>query len=182
LKRAAALIAVALLSAWAAHAQRLAVLQPSDEAAVPGLADELRSGLTARARLVDTDLAFAAFRSVAVAEPFNMSADEARRVGSVIGCDRFVILRSALQRRAGAQGRSYFEAYSATYLIDARSGLLIRFDLTSAEAPAEAEAAAGLLAKIHGLSAAIANAKFEPQKTVRTSPSRPPKIPPRPTG
>ena len=103
-----------------------------------------------------------------------MSTGEGRRVGSVIGSERFLIVGSALQRRAGSGGRTYFEAYASTYLIDARSGMLIKFDLTSAESDTEADAAARLVSKTNELAAEIVNAKFEPQTGAANFPEPPP--------
>ena len=145
--------------AFSAAGQRLAVLQPLKDSQVVEFADSLRQALAKRVKLIDEDLASSAYRSVEIADPFNMSADEARRVGSVIGCDRFLIIRSALQRRAAAGGRFYFEAYAVTYLVDSRTGLLIKWDLASAEANDEKTAADQLIKIIPSLAAGIADAK-----------------------
>ena len=165
---------VIVFLALAVHAQRLALLHPSTEGAVPGFADALKTELSKRHRLVDEDLAAAAFRSVTIPYPFNMSADEGRRIGAVIGSERFVVVRSALQRRAGSGGRSYFEAYAAIYLVDARSGLRIRFELASAESDTESEAVSRLLTKASELAAAIVNSKIGPQSTFAGFPEPPP--------
>ena len=160
MKRAAILIAITFGLAWAANAQRLAVLHPADEGAVPLFAESLKAELSKRAKLIDDDLAAVAFRSVDVVDPFNMSADEGRRIGLVIGSDRFLIVRSASQRRAGTGGSSHFETYAVTYLVDARTGLLLNWRLTNTEAKTEGEAAAALLNKVSVLAAEIAGFKI----------------------
>ena len=160
MKRAAILIAVFCTLALVAHAQRLAVLRPSKDGEIGEFAKLLRTELAKHAKLIDDDLAASAYHSVEIADPFNMSADEAQRVGSVIGCDRFLVFRSALQRRAASGGRFYFEAYAATYLVDSRTGLLIKWNLTSAEAGDETSAADQLIKMIPSLVAGIANAKL----------------------
>jgi len=165
LKRAVLSIAVVCLLAGVANAQRFALLETAAEGAVPGFAERLTAELSKRSKLLDGELAFAAFRSVEIANPFNMSWEEASRVGEVIGCDRFVMLRSGLQRRAASGGRSYLEAFAVTYLVEARTGLLTRFDLTSTEAATEAEASAKLIAKV-------------PEIAAKLSSTKPPEIPP----
>ena len=175
MKRAAGILLVILFCAWLGFAQRVAVLEPErDGPAVPGFTDALRSGLALKVKLIDDGLAASAHASVTVADPFNMTADEGRRAGAVIGCDRILILRSALQRRAASGGRSYVEAYAVTYLVDSRSGSLIRFDLTAAEAETEAKAAAGLIAKVPALVSAIAEARFERSEAAARFPESPP--------
>jgi TonB family protein len=174
LKLVVSLIVVLCALAWAANAQRLALLQPTAEAAVPGFADALKAELSKNLRLVDGDLAAVAFRSVEIPTPFNMSTEDSRRVGSVIGSERFVVVRSTSQRRAGSGGRSYFEAFAAIYDVDARTGLLNRFELASAESDTEPEAAARLLSKVPDLAATIANAKPAPQATAANFPEPPP--------
>jgi TonB family protein len=182
LKRAALFISLVCSFALASQAQRLALLQPNPEGAVPGFAQALKAELSKRLRLVDEDLAAAAFRSVPIQDPFNMSAEEGRSVGVVIGSERFVIVRSALQRRAGSGGRSYFEAYAAIYLVEARTGLLIRFELPSAEADTESETAARLLSKTSELAATIVNARSEQPTTAANFPEPPPENSPEAAG
>ena len=174
MKRAVILIAVVCTLAFSAAAQRLALLQPVKEGGIPGFANSLGSDIAKHKRVIDTDLAESAYRSVEIADPFNMSADEARRVGSVVGCDRFLILRSALQRRAATGSDFYFEAYAVTYLVDCRSGLLLNWRLTNSEAKTEAEAIQGLLDKAAGLAVGIANHKVGPRVDVPEFPEPPP--------
>jgi TonB family protein len=162
LKRAAILITVFCTFALAAQAQRLAELQHTKDGEIAEFANALRTDLAKHAKLIDDDLAASAYRSVEIADPFNMSADEARRVGSVIGCDRFLIFRSTLQRRAATGGRYYFEAYAVTYLVDSRTGLLIKWDLNSTEASDAKLAVDQLIKMIPSLAAGIANAKLSP--------------------
>ena len=157
------------------------MLQPIKYGQINGFADLLKKELAKRVKLVDDDLAASAYRSVEIADPFNMSSDEARRVGAVIGCDRFLIVRSALQRRASSGGPFYFEAYSATYLVDSRTGLLIKWNLATAEANDEASAIASLLDKVPYITANIARAKIAPT-SVAAFPEPPPENSPESIG
>lgn len=159
MKRTALVTALLCIFTAACLAQRFAVLEPAAEGSVPGFAGLLTVELGKRTKMIDSDLAVAAYRSVPVEDPFNMSTDEGRRVGHVIGCDRFLILRTAVQRRAETGSGFYFEAYAITYLVDTRTGLMIDWRLVSAEADTEIEAAALLRNKAHELAAKIASVK-----------------------
>ena len=174
MKRAALLIAVICTLAFSAAGQRLALLQPVKEGGVPGFTKFLKAEIAKHTRVIDDDLAASAYRSVEMADPFNMSSEEARLVGSVVGSDRFLILRSALQRRASTGGTFYFEAYAVTYLVDSQTGLLLNWRLTNSEAKTEGEAIQGLFDKAAGLAAGIANHKRGPRVDDPEFPEPPP--------
>ncbi|MCW5958493.1 MAG: hypothetical protein KIT61_18080, partial [Pyrinomonadaceae bacterium] len=109
------------LAVVAPVAQRLAVFEPQDSAAVPGVAESVRAELSKKIRILDPEMAEAAFRSVEIADHFNMSAEEAKRIGSVVGCDRFVLIKTRMQRRAAAEKPEHFEAYAVVYIVDSRT-------------------------------------------------------------
>ena len=169
-------LVIALLCTFAgnAFAQRIAVLEPMVDGSIPHFAETLRAELAKRARIIDKDLAAAAYTSVQVPDPFNMSTDEARRVGIVIGCDRFLIHRSALQRRAAGGGSFYIEAYAVTYLVDARTGTLLGWRITKAEAKNDSEAVGLLLEKVPGLATYISEFKIGPLVDPPKFPEPPP--------
>jgi len=121
------------LLAVAAVAQRFAVFEPQNPAAVPGMAELVRAELSKKIRILEPEMAEAAFRSVEIADHFNMSAEEAKRIGSVVGCDRFVLIKTRIQRRAAAEKPEHFEAYAVVYIVDSRTGLLIDWLLNSQE-------------------------------------------------
>lgn len=121
------------LIAVAAVAQRFAVFEPQNPAAVPGMAELVRAELSKKIRILEPEMAEAAFLSVEIADHFNMSADEAKQIGSVVGCDRFVLIKTRIQRRAAAEKPEHFEAYAAVYIVDTRTGLLIDWLLNSQE-------------------------------------------------
>jgi len=78
---------------------------------------------------------------VKVDNAFNLTADSARSIGSVIGCDHFVLVKAVTTRRTSSAKPKYFEAYAVVYLVNSRSGLLELWHLESkqGETPAEAE-------------------------------------------
>jgi hypothetical protein len=149
--RLAVAIAVLLISA-VVNAQRNAILEPEDKT-VEGLGLAVRTDVAADLKIVDDSMAKAAFRSVSLADPFNLTTSDSRRIGEVLGVDNFILLRSALQRRASIDRPAYFEAYAIAYVVNSRSGSLVGWIRESIEATNEKEArgkliaASGLLAK-----------------------------------
>ena len=144
-------LAILFLSA-AVNAQRIAIIEPEDKI-VEGLGLAVRTDLADDLKIVDDSMAKAAFRSVSLADPFNLTTSDSRRIGEVLGVDNFILLRSALQRRASIDRPAYFEAYSIAYVVNSRSGSLVGWIRESIEATNEKEArgkliaASGLLAK-----------------------------------
>jgi TonB family protein len=74
-----------------------------------------------------------AFRSVETEKDFNLTSGEAKRIGSVIGCDYFVLLRTRLQRRESLDRPTYYEAFVVVYLVNSRSGRLDGWILKTVE-------------------------------------------------
>lgn len=142
--RLAVAIAVFLLSA-VVNAQRIAILEPEDKT-VEGLGLAVRTDLAADLKIVDDSMAKAAFRSVSLADPFNLTTSDSRRIGEVLGVDNFILLRSALQRRASIDRPAYFEAYAIAYVVNSRSGSLVGWIRESIEATNEKEARGKLIA------------------------------------
>ncbi len=117
--------ALLLLVTSATCAQRLAVLTPDDADGSKGYATKLEAALDGKAKLVDDSLASSAFGAIGYSSPYNLSLDEAKRVGQAIGCDFFVLVRSAVQRRSSFQKEEYYDAYAFVFLVSSRTGRLI---------------------------------------------------------
>lgn len=137
-------IALLILSA-AANAQRIAVIEP-ERANVEGLASLIRGHLTSDFKILDESLADAAFRSVSLSDPFNLTTSDARQIGQVLGVSEYILLRSAVQRRASLDRPAYFEAYAIAYVVDARTGSLIAWLRENVEVQGEKDAREKLIA------------------------------------
>lgn len=120
-----------MLIASAASAQRVAILTPDDADGSKAYASKLEKALAGKIKLIDDSLAKAAFDSAGLSSPYNLSLDEAKRVGQAIGCDSFVLVRSAVQRRSSFQREEYYEAYVFVFLVSSRTGRLISRPFTS---------------------------------------------------
>ena len=135
-----------LVFATAVNAQRLAIVEPQS-AKVEGLSSAVRTLLSSDFRILDESMADAAFRSVTLADPFNLTTADARRIGEVLGVKNYILLRSAIQRRASIGRPAYFEAYAIAYVVDSRTGSLDGWFRESVEAASEGEAREKLIAK-----------------------------------
>ena len=150
-----ALTTAILLLSTALYSQRLALVEP-ESAKVEDLGSAVRAILTPDFRIVDESLADAAFRSVTVADPFNLTTSDARRIGEVIGVNNFILLRSAVQRRASLDRPAYFEAYAIAYVVNTRTGALEGWFRESVEGTSEKEARVRLIANAGSLADRIA--------------------------
>lgn len=120
--------------AHAAAAQRVAILTPDDSEQSRSMAELLTEALSTRLKVIDSSLSEAAFNSKKPADPFNMTADESKRAGAVIGCDQLILIRANNQRRNASGRGEYFEAYAVIYVVSSRTGRLIHWALHKYEA------------------------------------------------
>lgn len=124
------LFAAASLSA----APKVAVLSPDGTDASERFAAAIAESFGNAVSVIDPDLAASAYRSQSLSAPFNMTADESKRLGAAIGCDLFLVTKAVVQRRSSSQRRDHFEAFGVIYLVSSRTGHLVYWDLKSLEA------------------------------------------------
>ncbi|MBV9242406.1 MAG: hypothetical protein JO314_10395, partial [Acidobacteria bacterium] len=104
--------------------QRIAVLTPDNTDESSTFADKLEVSLEKKVALLDRTLARSAFDSLALTAPFNLSLDEAKHAGQAMGCDFFVLIRSAIQRRSSFERPEYYEGYATVFLVSSKTGRL----------------------------------------------------------
>lgn len=130
-----------LLFAAAASAQRVSIVTPNGTEFDKTIAATVAAGLAStKLQVQDLDIASIAFTAEPPATPFNMTADEARRIGSVLGCDYFILINTGVQRRARLGGSDQYEAFAAVYVIASKTGLLHIWKLINSFAGVDAEA------------------------------------------
>jgi TonB family protein len=93
----------------------------------------------------DRDQARAAARGAGYASSLNLSLEEARNLGAVLGCDFFVLGDAQTLRRSPSAGPAYFDAYASIFLVSARTGRLISWERPSFRAAFAAAAENSLL-------------------------------------
>jgi TonB family protein len=126
---------------------KIAVLAPDKSDASRAFSAKLKEALARTdAKIFDDDLSAAAYEAQAPENPFNQTLLEAKRVGAAIGCDFFLLVKSATLRRESLSKGEYVESYAALYTVSARTGRLIFWRLASFEAKAEDGARAKLFA------------------------------------
>lgn len=128
-----AAIVLALLAVFAseAAARRLAIIAPDSDAVTRRFLEALTDSPQTKIRFTDTGLAAAAFATVGVANPYNMSREEVRLATSAIGCEFILVVRAETLRRYSATRGDYFEAYASVHLAGGRFGRLVRWRLLS---------------------------------------------------
>jgi TonB family protein len=116
------------------------------------VANKAESGLTtsfgsdSRVTLVDPSIARPALKGIGYDGSINMSRDEARRVGSAIGCDFFITGKLEAFTRSDRAAEEHEEALIGVMVIDGRTGELAVFDFID-EKGATREAAVDALMK-----------------------------------
>lgn len=125
------------------RAPRVAVLQFGDtetgRRAARIVAAHLSKG--GGVEIVAESQARAAARGLGYAGSLNMSLEEARDLGSAIGCDFFITGDAQVVRRSSSVAPVYHEAYASVFVVSTRTGRLVAWDRRRAEGstPAEAE-------------------------------------------
>ena len=145
-------------------AQRIAILTPENKESDIEYAARLAERLSGSVKVLDRSLSEAAFRSLTIASVFNMTIAEARTAAAVMGCDRFLLLRTGTHRRTSLSRSDYYESFAFLYLVDGRTGSLIGWILTSFDADTQVKADAALADSVDAaaseLSAGVKEAKF----------------------
>ena len=133
-------------------AQRIAILAPDGDDTSRNFATRLEAQLAEKVRVLDDAMSEAAFLSAKAENPFNLTVSASKAAGAAIGCDHFILVRSAAIRRSSSQRPEYYESYAAVFAVSSRTGRLIfwrllRFEELKAQAAQNLlNAAAGQLA------------------------------------
>jgi TonB family protein len=98
--------------------------------------------------VVDRDWARAAALGAGYRGSLNLTLQEARDLGSAIGCDFFFAGEARTSQRLPTDGPPRFESYAAIYLVSARSGKLTVWEWRSAKGSTLEEAESALLQEL----------------------------------
>jgi TonB family protein len=107
-----------------------------------------KGGATNEFLVVDRDQSRAAAVGTGLHQSLNLSLEEARSLGSAIGCDFFFIGDAQTLRRSPSDGPIYFEAYASIFLVSARTGKLIRWERLEFRRPTQLDAEQALLGSL----------------------------------
>ena len=91
--------------------------------------------------IIDPDQTRAAALGAGFEGSLNLTLQQARDLGAVIGCDFYFLGESQTVRRFPSTGPIYFEAYAAIFLVSARTGRLVLWERPTVQrdSPNEAE-------------------------------------------
>lgn len=146
-----------LFSSSSIAAQKIAVIAPEKLEHSEKLAIKLADDLSRKTKVLDGAMSETAFRSAAAVTPFNLSVGAAKTIGAAIGCEYFVLIKSANQRRSTFEKKDFYESHAAVYVVSARTGRLVFWKLQNFEAASEASAEKLLFASTGELAAEISN-------------------------
>lgn len=117
------------------------MLTPEPLAQTETYASQLAYTLSGKFKTIDSAMAHAAFRSVNIESPFNLTATQAKDISEVIGCDYFLLVRTGTLRRGSFAKEEFYDSFVTVFLVEGRTGRLVYWDLKSYEAdsPLESE-------------------------------------------
>ena len=166
-KKFFALISLAFLVALFSevYSQRVAILVPEARDKLgSSYSRELANRLESKFRVVDFEVAASAYKSLKINEPFNQTAESARQIGTVIGCDHFILVKTDTSRRSSSARPNYFETSAFVWVVNTRSGQLDKWVRSAKQASTAAEAEASL---IEGISTVVSEieAAFKENKS-----------------
>lgn len=102
-------------------------------------------GSDSRATLIDHSIVQPALKGIGYDASINMSRDEARKLGSAIGCDFFITGKLETFTRSDRVGEEHEEALIGVMIVDGRTGVLAMFDFIDEKAAARDAAVAALI-------------------------------------
>jgi TonB family protein len=127
---------------------RLAVLDFGKEPTGLLAAAVMRESLNVKAEpreftVIDREQASAAALGAGFEGSLNLTIQDARNLGATMDCDFFLIGQAQTLRRSPSTKPAYYEAYATLFLVSARTGRLILWEMPTAqsESPAAAEKA-----------------------------------------
>jgi TonB family protein len=96
--------------------------------------------------VIDRDQAGAAALGAGFEGSLNLTIQQARDLGATMDCDFFVIGEAQTLRRSPSTKPVYYEAYATLFLVSARTGRLVLWEMPTAQSDTSAGAEKALLA------------------------------------
>ena len=101
-------------------------------------------------KIVDREQAQAAAKGIGYVGSLNLTIEEARDLGSAIGCDFYFLGAAETLKRSPSAGASYFESFASVFLVSARTGRLVLWERPNVRRDSPAESEKDLLAMLAG--------------------------------
>ncbi len=90
--------------------------------------------------LVDENLTRMAAKGAGYVGSLNLSRDDARALGQSLGCDFYLLGNVQIARRLASGEQFYFEALTGLFIVETRTGRLVKFEFERARGQDENEA------------------------------------------
>ena len=154
-------------------AQRIAVFVPEKNPQTEFFTNRLEISLSGKFKILDRSLSETAFRSIEKENVFNLTTVESKNIGAVVGCDYFLLVKAANQRRVSLSKDDYYESFAVIYAVSARTGRLVFWKLQTFEAEKQTDAEKFLLDSTDKLSYEISEKLKQISKEELTEKSAP---------
>jgi TonB family protein len=120
---------------------KIAVLTPEKTGRSQTFAEKLEAEFSDEFKVLNNSLAETAFLSSEFEKSFNLTVEEARNIGAAISCQYFLFVKSELLRRSAFGREEFYEAHSVVFLVSAKTGKLVFWNLEKfdADLPSETE-------------------------------------------
>ena len=154
-----------LVFSFPLFAQKIAILTPEKNGRSQIFAEKLEAEFSDEIKALNSSLAETAFLSSSSEKPFNLTTEEARNIGAAIGGQYFLLVKAELLRRSTFGREEFYEAHSVIYLVSAKTGKLVFWNLEKFDADLPSEAEEKLFNSVGKLTSQISGKVKESEKS-----------------
>lgn len=104
---------------------KIAILTPEKTDQSNEIREKLADSFSDEIAILDFSLGESVLLSNNYNNPFNLSLEESKNLGTAIGCDFFILIKTDSLQRFSLEEKSYYESYAAFYVVSSRTGRLI---------------------------------------------------------
>ncbi len=137
------------------HAQKIAILIPEKTVRSNEVREKLADYFSSEINILNFSLSETVLKSKNFNNPYNLSLEEAKNLGTAIGCEFFILIKTDSLQRFSLEEKSYFESYAAFYLVSSRTGRLVAWQLKSFKGEDEKTSESKLINSINEFSTEI---------------------------
>lgn len=106
-------------------AQKIAILTPEKSPQTTEISEKLAGSLSRNFDIVNSSLAESIFEINKPQTPFNLTNQDAKHLGVRIGCNFFILMKTATLRRSTFARNEFYESNAVLYLVSSRTGRLV---------------------------------------------------------
>ena len=116
---------------YADYKPKIAILIPEKSSQALTVRSNLAEKMELNSEILDFSLAESVWDSRRFDTPYNLTLEQSQNVGTAIGCDFFLLLKTDTLQRISVETDNYIESYLALFLVSSRTGRLVFWDLES---------------------------------------------------